>query len=253
MAEGKWSGRANRHTVLNGDGEPTEKGWNLIETTGVTLKMLLSVHVQGRPLSACKSCWEKVQNWKVKYNDFQAKYGFLRLDVENLPARRDRNRLSTGHQARVHVLDETGRNSTKEISYMITNPQHVEIIKHFVAHAKAVKKNQPNDLARCADTMFTPDTVLRSALLRKVESTITAELERYSARQDPQPVLQTNKDVIGMVMNWSWDRLEGDLQESFPITMRLISALVPRLRRERQSQGLAIPIDGKSKGKLIGS
>jgi hypothetical protein len=129
----------------------------------------------------------------------------------------------------------------------------VEIIKHFVAHAKAVKKNQPNDLARCADTMFTPDTVLRSALLRKVESTITAELERYSARQDPQPVLQTNKDVIGMVMNWSWDRLEGDLQESFPITMRLISALVPRLRRERQSQGLAIPIDGKSKGKLIGS
>jgi len=47
MAEGKWSGRANRHTVLNGDGEPTEKGWNLIETTGVTLKMLLSVHVQG--------------------------------------------------------------------------------------------------------------------------------------------------------------------------------------------------------------
>ncbi len=95
--------------------------------------------------------------------------------------------------------------------------------------------------------MFTPDTVLRSALLRKVESTITAELERYSARQDPQPVLQTNKDVIGMVMNWSWDQLEGDLQESFPITMRLISALVPRRRREQQSQGLAILLMEKAK------
>ena len=123
----------------------------------------------------------------------------------------------------------------------------MEIIKHFVALAKAVKKNQPNDLARCADTMFTPDTVLWSALLRKVESTITAKLERYSARQDPQPVLQTNKDVIGMVMNWSWDRLEGDLQESFPITMRLISALVPRRRREQQSQGLAILLMEKAK------
>jgi hypothetical protein len=104
-----------------------------------------------------------------------------------------------------------------------------------------------------AQTLCSPPTPFCGALFYiKVESTITAELERYFSRQDPQPVLQTNKDVIGMVMNWSWDRLEGDLQESFTVTMRLISALVPRLRRE-QSQGLAIPIDGNSKGKLIGS
>ena len=170
---GKWNENVGgeRSVLMNGNSVPTKRGYQLLDNTGIFFEDLKVEHVEGEQVFCCSGCWNLSLKWRANQKKQQKVYAMFGIVESDLPAVRERHKPAID-VIRLTYTDDNGRPSTG----LVSEPQHVKIVRHLDEWRKAQIAGRSNALHACAETIMTDDTVLYNALLHKLTTRVEARV-----------------------------------------------------------------------------